>query len=655
MSEMLKNPRVLRKAQDEVRQAFHGKGDVDEASIHELKYLASVIKETLRLHPSLPLLLPRESRENCEIMGYQVPAKTKVIINAWAIGRDPKYWNEPETFYPERFLNTSTDFKGKNFEYIPFGAGRRMCPGILFALPNIELPLAKLLYHFDWKLPSGMRHENLDMTETFVVKVVKRVTASDRNIKLPPGPWKLPFIGNLHQLVGSLPHRILRDLANQHGPLMHLQLGEISTIVVSSPAIAKDVLITHGIVFAQRPQLLSMSIITYDFRDIGMAPYGNYWRQVRKICTVELLTAKQVQSFHSIRQEEVSALVKSISSNEGSQINLSDKIFSLTYGITSRAAFGNKCKDQETFSSTLREEVKLISGFSIADMYPSFRVLQLISGMRQKLGTLHQKSDTILQGIIDEHRERMERGKISEGEAKEDLVTVLLRIQLLDDLEFPLTDNNIKAVIWDIFSGGSETSSTIVDWAMSEMLKNPRVLRKAQDEVRQVFHGKGDVDEASIHELKYLASVIKETLRLHPSLPLLLPRESRENCEIMGYQVPVKTNVIINAWAIGRDPKYWNEPETFYPERFLKTSTDFKGTDLEYIPFGAGRRMCPGIMFALPNIELPLAKLLYHFDWNLPSGMRHENLDMTETFGVTSRRKDDLILIPTTHSHSSAA
>ncbi|EOY12081.1 Cytochrome P450 71D10, putative [Theobroma cacao] len=490
---------------------------------------------------------------------------------------------------------------------------------------------------------------------SIVVKVVKRLITSDGNIKLPPGPWKLPFVGNMHQLLGSLPHHILKDLANQHGPLMQLQLGEISTIVVSSPEIAEDVLRTHGIVFAQRPQLLSMSIITYGFRDIGMAPYGDYWRQVRKICTVELLTAKQVQSFHSIRQEEVSALVKSVSSNEGSQINLSNKIFSLTYGITSRAAFGNKCKDQETFSSTIREVVKLISGFSIADMYPSFRVLQLISGLRQKLGTLHQKSDKILQGIIDEHRERMESGKISEGEAKEDLVTVLLKIQQLDYLEFPLTDNNIKAVIWDIFSGGSETSSTIVDWAMSEMLKNPRVLRKAQDEVRQVFHGKGDVDEASIHELKYLASVIKETLRLHPSLPLLLPRESRENCEIMGYQVPVKTNVIINAWAIGRDPKYWNEPETFYPERFLKTSTDFKGTDLEYIPFGAGRRMCPGIMFALPNIELPLAKLLYHFDWNLPSGMRHENLDMTETFGVTSRRKDDLILIPTTHSHSSAA
>ncbi|XWS09699.1 hypothetical protein CRYUN_Cryun39dG0011600 [Craigia yunnanensis] len=487
-----------------------------------------------------------------------------------------------------------------------------------------------------------------------VVKVVKTVTTLDSNIKMPPGPWKLPFIGNLHQLVGSLPHHILRDLANQHGPLMHLQLGEISTIVVSSPEIAKEVLVTQGITFAQRPYLLASAMVTYDCKDIAMAPYGNYWRQVRKICTVELLTAKRVHSFQSIREEEVSALVKSISSNEGLPINLSNHIFSLTYGITSRAAFGNKYKDQETYASIVEEITKLASGFDITDIYPSFRVLHLISGISQKLGTLQQKSDKILQGIINEHRERLETGKKGEGEAKEDLITVLLKIQQLGDLEFPLTDNDIKAVIWDIFSGGSETSSTIVDWALTEMLKNPRVLKKAQNEVRQVCYGKGDVDEASIHELKYLTSVIKETLRLHPSFPLLIPRESQENCEINGYQVPVKTKVIINAWAMGRDPEYWPEPETFYPERFLNSSTDFKGNDFEYIPFGAGRRMCPGILFALPNIELPLAKLLYHFDWKLPNGMRQEDLDMTEAFGATVRRKDDLILIPTTHSRLSA-
>ncbi|MBA0699654.1 hypothetical protein Goari_001266, partial [Gossypium aridum] len=368
---------------------------------------------------------------------------------------------------------------------------------------------------------------------------------------------------------------------------------------------------------------------------------------------VELLTAKRVQSFESIRQEEVSGLVKYISSNQGSPINLTKKIFSLTYGITSRAAFGKICKDKDSYSVVVEEIIKLDSGFSLADLYPSFRVLELISGLRQKAEAQLQKSDEILQSIINEHRANLESGRIGEGEAKDDLVTVLLKIQQLADLEFPLTDKEIKAIIWNIFGAGGETSSTSVDWAMSEMVRNPKVLKKAQKEVRQVCHGKRDVAEASLRELKYLALVIKETMRLHPPFPLLLPRESRENCEINGYQVPSRTKLIINAWAMGRDPRYWSEADTFYPERFLNSSIDFKGTDLEYIPFGAGRRICPGISFAVPNIELPLAKLLFHFDWELPSGLSHEDLDMTETFGVTARRKNDLILIPTTHANFS--
>ncbi|KAK9025968.1 hypothetical protein V6N11_038821 [Hibiscus sabdariffa] len=485
------------------------------------------------------------------------------------------------------------------------------------------------------------------------VKILKKVKASESNIQqLPPGPWRLPLIGNLHQLVGSLPHCILRDLADQHGPLMHLQLGETSNIVVSSPEIAKEVLITHGTVFAERPYVTAINTITYGYRDIAMAPYGNYWRQVRKICTVELLTAKRVKSFESIRQEEVSNLVQYVSSKEGSPINLSKKIFRSTYGITSRSAFGSsKYNDMDSYSSIVEEIVKLASGFSIADMYPSSRVLRLMSGMSKKLETLFEKSDKILQGIIDEHRGRLEGGRTGdEGEdVREDLITVLLKIQQLGELELPLSDNDIKAIIWDVFSGGSETSSTIVDWAMSEMMKNPRVLKKAQNEVRDVCNGKGEVDEASIQELKYLALVIKETLRLHPSFPLLVPRESREDCEINGYRIPAKTKVIVNAWAIARDPKHWTEPEKFYPERFLNSSSDYKGSNMEFIPFGAGRRICPGILFALPNMELPLAKLLYHFDWKLPNAMGHENLDMTEAFGITVRRKDDLILIPTLH------
>lgn len=181
---------------------------------------------------------------------------------------------------------------------------------------------------------------------------------------------------------------------------------------------------------------------------------------------------------------------------------------------------------------------------------------------------------------------------------------------------------------------------------MSEMLKNPLSMERAQTEVRRVFNQRGNVDETGLHELKYLKAVIKETLRLHPSAPLLLPRESNEQCEIDGYTIPVKTKVMINAWAIGRDPRYWPEAETFDPERFLDSEIDFKGTNFEYIPFGSGRRTCPGISFALANIELPLAQLLYHFNWKLNGGLKLEELDMTEAFGLTVRRKNDLHLVP---------
>lgn len=199
----------------------------------------------------------------------------------------------------------------------------------------------------------------------------------------------------------------------------------------------------------------------------------------------------------------------------------------------------------------------------------------------------------------------------------------------------------------ETFGAGGETAATTVNWAISEMMKNPRIMQKAQAEVREVFNTKGQVDETEIKEMIYLNFVIKETLRLHPPFPLLLPRECRESCKIDGYEIPVKTKVVINAWAIGRDPNYWTNPDSFYPERFLDSSIDLKGKNFEFIPFGAGRRMCPGMLFGLASVEFPLASLLYHFDWKLSNGMKHdEDLDMTEAFGVSVRRKQDLHLIP---------
>lgn len=181
---------------------------------------------------------------------------------------------------------------------------------------------------------------------------------------------------------------------------------------------------------------------------------------------------------------------------------------------------------------------------------------------------------------------------------------------------------------------------------MAELLKNPQVMAKAQAEVRDVFSGKGNADETMIHELKFLKLVIKETLRLHAPVPLLIPRESRERCQINGYEIPVKTRVIINAWAIARDPENWNHPETFNPDRFLDSSIDYQGTNFEYIPFGAGRRICPGVLFGMANVELAIAQLLYHFDWKLPNGTQHQELDMTEDFCASLKRKQNLHVIP---------
>lgn len=195
---------------------------------------------------------------------------------------------------------------------------------------------------------------------------------------------------------------------------------------------------------------------------------------------------------------------------------------------------------------------------------------------------------------------------------------------------------------------GSETSATLLDWAISELMRNPKIMATAQIEVREIFDKLGRIDEFSISKMKYLKAIIKETLRLHPPAPLLVPRECRELCYINGFEIPPKTRVIINAWTIGRDKRYWKEPENFMPERFLQShlQIDYKGFNFEYIPFGAGRRICPGITFGVANAELQLAMLLYYFNWKHPFGIQNKEIDMTEEFGLTVRRKNHNWLIP---------
>nr|CAB3504193.1 unnamed protein product [Digitaria exilis] len=191
---------------------------------------------------------------------------------------------------------------------------------------------------------------------------------------------------------------------------------------------------------------------------------------------------------------------------------------------------------------------------------------------------------------------------------------------------------------------------------MSELIKKPKAMEKAQQEVRKVLGGsRGVISNTELVGLDYLRMVIKEVLRLHPPNPLLVPRESREDCEIMGYHVPKGTKVLVNAFAISRDPRYWENPEDFNPERFENSNVDYKGTNFEFTPFGAGRRQCPAIMFGTSTLEIALANLLYHFDWVLPEGVSPESVDMSEQYGMGVCKKFDLHLRAIPYVHSSDA
>ncbi|KAM3685582.1 hypothetical protein ACJW31_11G129000 [Castanea mollissima] len=479
----------------------------------------------------------------------------------------------------------------------------------------------------------------------------KRSKAKSQGHKLPPGPWKLPLIGNLHQLVFSLPHRSLRDLAQKYGPIMQLQLGEVLAIIISSPKVVEEVLKTHDTALANRPIILAVEVMSYHNSGIVFAPYGDYWRQMRKICVTKLLSAKRVQSFSRIREEEVNNLVKSISLSEGVPINLSEKIFSSTNCMASRAVIGKKCKYEKEFISLIKEMFTLGGGFDLPDLFPSLKFLGFLTGMKSALEKIQKQLDRILDEIVNEHK--MKRSATSsnkhepgDDDEDDDLVDVLIKLQEMGELEFRVTSNHIKAVTEDIFSAANETSASTIEWAMSELLRNPRVMEKAQTEVRQVLQGRRNLDETYVHKLDYLKLVVKETLRLHPP-GALVSRESREKCEINGYEIPSNTKVIINIWAIGRDPEYWIDTDCFWPERFHGSSIDFKGTNYEFIPFGGGRRMCPGMSFALAIVELVLSQLLFHFNWKLPNDIKLEELDMSECLGFTYRRRNDLFVIAT--------
>ncbi|CAD6213547.1 unnamed protein product [Miscanthus lutarioriparius] len=475
-------------------------------------------------------------------------------------------------------------------------------------------------------------------------------------LRLPPGPRQLPVIGSLHHLLasrhGGLLHRAMRELSGRHGPVMLLRLGAVPTLVVSSAEAAREVLKTHDAAFASRHLTPTLDVLTIGGRDILFSPYGELWRQIRRICVLELFSARRVQSFRRIREEEAARLFRSVADScaaaggGSAVVDIGELVCRAMTDTVVRSAVGGRCARRDEFLRELHRAVVLTSGFNFTDLYPSSRLVRRLSRALRETEQCNRNVRDIMGEIIREQLQNADGGQDEE----DNLLAVLLRLQRDgdDDAQCPLTTDVISTVVLEIFAAGSETSSTTLEWALSELTRNPRAMRRAQAEVREAFRGQQRLAEADTAKLRYLPLVVKETLRLHVPVPFLLPRECREACRVMGYDVPRGTKVLVNAWAIARDAAYWDDPESFRPERFEGTGgVDFRGVDFEFIPFGAGRRMCPGMALGLVNMEVALAGLLYHFDWTLPDGDGDGDgkvLDMSEAFGITVKRKSKLVL-----------
>ncbi|CAN6213766.1 unnamed protein product [Urochloa humidicola] len=474
----------------------------------------------------------------------------------------------------------------------------------------------------------------------------------EKDIRLPPSPLRLPVIGHHHLMVRK-PHRALQRLSQRMGPVFHLQLGCVPAVVVSSPEAAKEVLKTLDTHCCNRPSSPGAKMLTYNYRDIAFSPYSESWRERRKLFVSEFAGSKCVQSYAYALEAQVDQLIQSLSNSTSMDpINLNEKIFALIDGFIGTVAFGNmkgaELLKYSQFQQVFSEAMVVLSAFSARDFFPESPIslwFDKLVGLEARYKKIFRELDAFFETVLSQHMD--EERFLSEE--KDNLVDVLISLWKAQGTGPQLTKDDLKAIILDAFIGGTATSSVTLLWAMSELIRNPRVMKKVQSEIRSKIQNKPRVRVSDTSQLKYLKMVIKETLRLHPPAPLLIPRETMQHVKIQGYDLPPRTRIFVNAWAIGRDPACWKDPDEFYPERFEDVDVDFQGSNFEFLPFGAGRRICPAIPMANMNVEFTLASLLHSFDWKLPVGLKTEDVSMEEMGRQIVCRSTPLYLIPSQH------
>ncbi|PQM43103.1 geraniol 8-hydroxylase-like [Prunus yedoensis var. nudiflora] len=475
-----------------------------------------------------------------------------------------------------------------------------------------------------------------------------RSKANPKRHLLPPGPKPFPFIGNLLEL-GNKPHLSLTKLSQIYGPIITLQLGQVTTVVVSSPNTAKQVLRTHDQFLSNRtiPDAIQACDLRQD--SLPWIPPSAKWRSLRQICNSQLFAAKILNANQPNRRIKVQELISQINESavNSEAVDIGRAAFKTTLNLLSRTVFSVDLADPN--SEMAREFKETVWGLmegagtpNVGDFFPVLRKIDP-QGIRRRMIKHFNKMEQLFDRMISQ---RLASRKAHDYVTTNDMLDTLLNISEANSEDMDKT--KIQHLFLALFAAGTDTTSATLEWAMAELLRDPEKLSKAQQELEQII-GKGKpVEEADIARLPYLQAIIKETFRLHPAAPFLLPRKADSDVEICGYIVPKGAQVFVNAWAIGRDPSIWDNPSSFMPERFLglDDQIDVTGKNFELIPFGGGRRICPGLPLAMRILPLMLGSLVNSFDWKLKDGVVPKTLNMEEKFGLTLQMAHPLRAVP---------
>nr|WET52774.1 cytochrome P450 76BK1 [Teucrium chamaedrys] len=465
--------------------------------------------------------------------------------------------------------------------------------------------------------------------------------------KLPPGPFPLPIVGNIFQL-GERPNRSITALTKKYGPLMSLRLGSLLTVVVSSPEMAREVMQRHDHVFSSR--FIASAWEAFDHHTISVAflPVGDRWRRMRKVFREVMLSTPRLDGGQAVRQSMIKNLCDHLRecSRQGQAVNIGQAAFITTINLTSVTLFSGQVINFDENATTEFKEIfgslTSVSGRpNLSDYFPLLKPFD-VQGLRRQMEVHFGRLLGMFDGII---KERLEEKRKSPGARKRnDMLDTLLDFS--EDKENELSLNDVKHLLVDLFVAGSDTTSSTTEWAVTELLLHPDKLAKLKHELNTVLGDKKQVEESDIPNLPYMEAVLKEVFRLHPVGPFLIPRMIEESAEVNGYFIPKGTQIYVNVWAIHRDEKVWPNPEVFNPERFFENNIDYRGQDFELLPFGSGRRVCPGIPLAHRMLHMMVGTFVHQFDWKFEPGVTPEMVDITEKFGLAMHKAIPLKAIP---------